>query len=212
MKTMKYLTIIAIAAVFFACSKGDTGATGPSGSSGANGANGATGPTGSNGTTGLTGATGSTGATGATGQKGDTGSSNVVAQTFTANAWTYTSPNWYENFTVTALTSEIVSGGAVEVYLSGNSGVDWYALPYTVYGSIANYICGFSFGLNSVQVTWIYNFTGMGQSPSQYYGSTLINVICISPAVVKRHSKINWKNPSEVQTLPEVQQALNNNK
>jgi len=168
---------------------------------------------GANGSAGATGAMGATGATGAQGAKGDTGAqgnANVVGQTFTANSWSYTSPAWSENFTVTALTSQILSGGAVEVYMSGNSGVDWYALPYTVYGSVANYICGYSFGLNMVQVTWIYNSAGSGNSPSQYYGSTLVNVICIAPATVKKHSKTNWKNASEVALLPEVQSVLNN--
>jgi hypothetical protein len=199
MRAVHYLSILAIAGVFACCSKGDNGATGPMGPAGATGAMGATGATGANGTNGTNGAKGDTGAQ---------GNANVIGQTFTANAWSYTSPAWSEDFTVTALTSAIVSKGAVEVYMSGNSGVDWYAMPYTVYGSIGNYIAGYSFGLNEVQVTWIYNSAGSGSSPSQYYGSTLVNVICIAPSMIKRYPNINWKNAAEVAQIPEVASVL----
>jgi len=37
MKTIKYLSILCIAAIFASCTKGDTGATGPAGANGANG-------------------------------------------------------------------------------------------------------------------------------------------------------------------------------
>jgi hypothetical protein len=153
MRAIHYLGILAIAGVLTCCTK--TGPTGPAGT------NGAAGTAGAMGATGATGSTGATGLTGATGQKGDTGNANVVGQIFTiTNTWPYSSPNYYQNLNVPALTSAIVLGGAVGVSLSGN-------------------------------------------------GGAYVKVVCIAPAVVKKHSEINWKNPAEVALLPEVRSAFN---
>ncbi len=189
MRAVHYLSILAIAGVFACCSKGDTGAVGPVGATGANGTQGATGP------------------------KGDTGAqgnANVVSQTFTASAWTYSNPQWYENFSVTALTSTIVSAGAVEVYLSANAGTNWTALPYTQYGSVANYVAGYTYGLNSLEVTWIYNSVGSGSDPNTYYSTSacLIKVVCIAPAIIKKYPGTDWKNSAAVAQIPEVSSVL----
>jgi hypothetical protein len=197
MKTMKYLSIIAIATVFFACSKGDNGATGPAG------------PTGS------TGATGAVGATGATGGTGAQGNANVTGQTFTTTSasWAYNSPNWQAGFVVAALDTDILRHGAVEIYMSTNAGDDWTALPFTLYGTIADYLAMYTTGLTSVQIDWAYNLaTSSGSDPNTYYSAPTIewNVVCIAPATILLHPTTNWKNAAEVQKLPEVQAVLNN--
>ncbi len=107
-----------------------------------------------------------------------------------------------------------MTGGAVEVYLSGNAGVDYFALPYTVYGAVSDYVAvGYTYALNSVEVTWFYNSTiSSGVDPNSYYGTPacIVKVVCIAPGVVRKHSKTNWNNPEEVAQLPEVQYVLNN--
>jgi hypothetical protein len=156
---------------------------------------------------------GAAGASGSQGAKGDTGAqgnANVTGQTFvtTSSSWSYSSPAWSESFSVTALTSNIIDGGAVEVYLSGDGGIQWYALPFTLYGTIANYIAGYSFGLNTVDVTWIYNSAGEGNNPYQQYGQCEIEVVCIAPATLQHYPQINFNNAAAVETLPEVQSIL----
>ncbi len=188
MRTIYYfLSVLIIAGVLTSCSKGNTGPTGSAG------------------------ATGATGPQGPKGDTGATGNANVISQQFSVPAWTYNSPQWYVNLTVSALTSKVLTSGAVEVYLSPNAGTNWYAMPYMVYGSVADYIGGFVTGLNSVQVTWIYNGVGSGSDPNAYYSTSacLINIVCIAPAMIQSHPNVNWGDPAEVALIPEVKTQLN---
>jgi hypothetical protein len=90
-----YLLVLACAALFVSCSKGDAGAAGPAGPAGPNGANGA---------------------------DGVNGSDSVLysawipmnmADTIDANADTI----YYQNFIATSLTSAILNSGSVLTYL-----------------------------------------------------------------------------------------------
>ena len=196
MKLRHFLSIAAMAGIIISCSKGDTGAAGPQG---------------------LTGAQGAKGDTGATGATGAPGNSNVKGQTFvtTTASWGYNSPNWNTTFMVAALDTNVLRHGVVDVYMSLNAGDNWTAWPFVLYGTVSDYLATFVTGLTSVQIDWAYNSAiSSGSDPNTFYGASTIkwNVVCIAPAMIQNHPGTNWKNPSEVELLPEVQAALHNNK
>ncbi len=97
--------------------------------------------------------------------------------------------------------------------MSTNAGSNWTALPFTLYGTVSDYLAMYTTGLNLVQIDWAYNSAvSKGSDPNTYYGAPTIewNVVCIAPATILLHPATNWKNASEVQMLPEVRAELNN--
>jgi hypothetical protein len=155
---------------------------------------------------------GTTGPTGATGSQGPQGNANVTGQQFTVSSWSNNGSFYYTDFSVSALTPDILSGGAVEVYLSINGGTNWVALPFTQYAS-TDYIWTYVTGDFLVEPHWEYNGVGLGSDPNTVYGTTCeFNVVCIAPATINAHPNTNWKNAAEVAQLPEVQAYLNSKK
>jgi hypothetical protein len=133
------------------------------------------------------------------GPAGPAGSSNVVSNTYVASSWPYTSPYYYNNLSVSALTATNVNTSAVMVYLNKGDG-KWIALPYTQYNSPSNYYMGFNTSAGNVQVTWTYDSSfSSGSDPNTFYGATVqLKVVVIPPALVKKN--INLRNFEEVKS------------
>lgn len=139
------------------------------------------------------------GDTGPTGPEGQSGNSNIVSTTYSVSSWSWSSPYYYQNLSVPALTPTNVNSAAVMVYFN-TSGTTWLALPYTQYNSPYDYFMGFSTSEGNVQVTWFYDSSlSSGSSPSTYYGSTIqFKVVVIPPAARIRNPNVDLRNYEEV--------------
>jgi|ERR1035437_1231026 hypothetical protein len=72
---------------------------------------------------------GPAGPQGPAGTNGTNGNANVISNTYTGN-WIFQGGNeWDVTLNVPAITSSIMSKGAVLVYFSGDGGVTWITLP-----------------------------------------------------------------------------------
>ncbi|MEN9962941.1 MAG: hypothetical protein RL582_36, partial [Bacteroidota bacterium] len=73
------------------------------------------------------GANGATGATGATGQPGP---GSIKSFTITTSSWVNSDPAWIATLNVSAITQNVLSNGAVLVYIK--DGTDYFQLPLTI--------------------------------------------------------------------------------
>jgi hypothetical protein len=126
------------------------------------------------------------------GPAGPAGNANVTATTFTISSWSWSSPYYYVNLTVPALTSANMNAAAVMVYIKA-TGTSWTAVPYTQYDTPDNYFMGFNTNTNNVQLTWIYdNAFSSGDDPNVVYGTQVrCKVVVIPPAERKANPNIN---------------------
>jgi hypothetical protein len=76
------------------------------------------------------GATGATGATGAQGPAGPAGPGSIKSFTFTTSNWANFDPVWIATLNVSAITQNVLSNGAVLVYVK--EGTEYFQLPLTI--------------------------------------------------------------------------------
>lgn len=197
MNSKKYL--LAISALFFllvsigsfsSCKKGDTGPAGPQGTPGDSGIN---------------------------------GSANLITNTYTVTTsiagtdtvspWISTNTptyHWAANFIDSSISISTLD--AVEVYWSTSYTADWNALPVT---SLINQGDEMSYRYNEDSVSFTY-YTG-GASYSKYPGypatspqftTLFFKVVVIPPGLQLNYPGTDWKNASEVASLPPIRAAL----
>lgn len=140
------------------------------------------------------------GDTGPAGEDGKDGSANVQTTTWSVNtsAWVNGSSYWYVDIPVSALTSSNHGSAAVEVFFSTNSGLNWYAVPYTAVAS-TNYFMGFATGVGLTEIQWTYNGVGNGSDPNTFFGATCQFKIVVIPAAMKKPG-INTHNYEELKS------------
>jgi len=143
---------------------------------------------------------GDTGPVGPAGANGTNGNANVYAATYTVNTWTLYTDNtvYYADFSVSALDANAQSFGAVEVFISTNSGTDWVSLPWTTWGT-TNYEMFYITETQLVEVDWrnISGSTISGSDPNTILGVTCkIKIVVIPPALMK--SNVNTHNYAEI--------------
>lgn len=172
MKLTHYLSILALAAIFASCGKGDTGPQGPQGDPGTNGV------------------------------------ANIYTRIYDVSLWSYAGSN---NWISTSQESDITDNNndAVEVYWNTSLNSGWLSMPAA---SIFVPQDQLEYGFTDNSVTFTYYNNGSGNSPSNYYSDIYFKVTVIPPSVQHKYPNTNWQNASEVQKIPEVQAALNNNK
>lgn len=136
---------------------------------------------------------------GETGIPGKDGNANVTSSNYSVNSWTYSSPYYYVNLNVPALTVENINTAGVMVYFSF-TGDRWIALPYTQYTTSSNYFMSFITTTGNVQVTWVYNNTlSSGDDPNTFYSTkVLCKVVVIPPYAQSLKPNIDYKNYNEV--------------
>ena len=141
---------------------------------------------------------------GPAGPAGAQGNANVTPNTYTVASWDNNGYVYYANFSVSALTSSIQNGGAIETFLSTDGGTDWSALPFTQFISGgSNYMWTYTTSVGNVEVIWTYNGIGLGSDPNTIYGvsSCEFKVVCIAPAAMKKYPNANWKDYKQVKVI-----------
>lgn len=142
-----------------------------------------------------------TGPQGPQGPRGYDGNANVVGSASFAPVFLYdgTSRTFYANFTLTALTSDVVNYGVFEVYKQYSDGT-WTNLPDVngVTATVYNFTIG-SFSL------YIYNTDGSTPAAPP---TTNYRTVVITPAFRKAHPNTNWKNYIEVQSLLQAEKFI----
>lgn len=141
------------------------------------------------------------GDTGPAGENGKDGNANVTTTTFQVNtsAWMNGSSYWYVDIPVPSLTSTNHGSAAVQVFFSTNSGVNWYAVPYTAVAS-TNYFMGFATGIGVTEIQWTYNGVGNGNDPNTFFGATCqFKIVVIPPAMIKKG--VNYNDYSELKAV-----------
>ena len=184
-----------------ACKKGDPGPAGVNGTNGTDGAQGSKGDTGSPGPGGPQGATGNTGATGPTGAQGPAGSNgddgaNGADGTMSVKSYLLINKSvtltGFTNFTIPAITQDIVDSGVVLAYFrtTGSTGA-YYALPYSEAGRI---ITLSDFGVGYVNIKANFSQAGLDFKIVVIPGGSVTTLQVTHPG-------INFKNYSEVATV-----------
>jgi hypothetical protein len=141
------------------------------------------------------------GDTGPAGKDGKDGNANVQSTTWSVNtsAWVSGSNYWYVDIPVSALTSSNHGSASVEAFFSTNSGINWYAIPYTAVYTTGNYFMGFATGVGTVEIQWTHNTSGNGSDPNTFFGATCQFKIVVIPAALKKPG-INTHNYNELKT------------
>lgn len=180
MKTFKVLTIIAAAAIMMAGCRGAEGPQGPQGPQGIPGLDGT--------------------------------NANVVEQTYAVTSWTpNTGPNyWWAQLSDSYLTSAILNYGAVDVFVSYNSGATWNNVPYSeVVATNVTGIWTVNDAVGTVQVNYTYSDGTLGSDPNAEYSATCqFKVVCIAASVIKRHPNVNLNNYAQVENLVSQENGL----
>lgn len=127
--------------------------------------------------------------------KGTYGNSSISSSTWAVNTWANNGGFYYIDFNVSALTSSVQSSGAVEVFLSTDGGTTWRGLPFTQYGSTADYLWSFQTQTGTVEVRWTYDGSGLGSDPNTVYGAVCqFKVVCISAAGLVANPDTDYTN------------------
>jgi hypothetical protein len=162
------------------------------------------------------GPTGPQGEQGVAGPAGPQGNANVSGQTFyiTPSQWTFLNGQYSVLLTDNALTSGIDSAGSVDVYLSTDGANSWTPIPSIYIDTLNNPSTAYwndIYAIGSVTVTWTWSNGRAVNNPNVTYGvNCFFKVVCIAPAIMKKHPNTNWRNPAEVAKLPEVKEVLSN--
>ncbi len=145
------------------------------------------------------------------GPQGPLGNANVQPvfdSTNSSSNWNYITGNyWYVSFANQYLTSSFIkSGGIAEVFMSTDNGKVWSNLPTTYYAdTVHNAQMTYTTSANTVTLYFTWNDTKQHTDPVTTYGGTCIfNVVCITPAVMKKYPGTNWSNYQSVSIIPEL--------
>jgi len=179
MKTnfIKTVVVIAISLLTFnSCKKGDTGPAGPEGP---------------------VGPAGPAGPTGTAGANGANGNANVVSYKTIVNSWSSQTSYWRSIISIPEITSATNTTGAILCYFSINSGLSWFALPYTQVDPTSNYYLNFNTYNGGITVFWQRDNGTLGSNPNAYYSTNVnIKTVIIPPALIKPN--IDTNNYNEV--------------
>jgi len=148
---------------------------------------------------------GDTGPQGPPGVNGLNGNANVTSITAIVNSsatWTWSSPMYYVDVTVPALTSDIMNTGAVEVFVNTDgTGSFWKALPYTVVTGTVNYGWQYVTLLNDVQVQFAWANGAQSGDPNFTYGaSIMIKIVCIASSGIAKNPDLNFHDYEALKT------------
>ncbi len=131
---------------------------------------------------------------GAPGAQGPAGIANISTTTATTTnaSWTFLSAynEWDATLNYSAITSDIVATGTVQVYLGDGSSTVWAALP----NSYHNFEWGYQYSLG--QVT-IFVTKGDGTDPGNP-GGMQFKFVAIPSRSMMLHPNVNMKNYNEV--------------
>lgn len=131
---------------------------------------------------------------GAPGATGKTGNANVQAFTFTTNSSNWIPDNtnniYYYDYTLSSITSSVLSGGAVMTYLGDGTGNYWQAMPFTIVGVEYNYVIT----PKSIEIDVTMANGTMPANP----GGQQFKVVVIPPAVQIANPNIDYRNYTEV--------------
>lgn len=135
---------------------------------------------------------------GAAGKDGKDGNANVTSLTLTTSSWTWDATNkWrYSVWTgVTALSSEVCSGGAVMVYQNTTGG--YVALPLTINisGTISEHDF---FEYNTGNMYIFIENSDLSDPIAQIPIPTEYKLVCIPPAGMIQHPNVDLRNYNEV--------------
>lgn len=136
---------------------------------------------------------GDTGPQGPAGTNGTNGNANVKAGEATILpgdwGWDNTNKLSYIDISYPAITSDIVSSGTVNVFMTNTTGT-WLALPWTYWGNPSiTYNYGYVQGKVSVSIQKTDN--------SAHNPTAKIKIVVISSAQKAAHPNTNWKNYDE---------------
>lgn len=97
---------------------------------------------------------GKDGAPGPTGSAGTNGNANVKSETFmySPSSWQLASNTYFINRTTTLITSDIVTSGAILVYMQSTTSTSWQALPYTWPNGTQSQIYRFWYNTNNLKL------------------------------------------------------------
>ncbi|MES2285436.1 MAG: hypothetical protein V4547_07085 [Bacteroidota bacterium] len=133
-------------------------------------------------------------------KKGDEakpGNANVTAQTFSVPTWSSNSDKWYALLPVPEITASNINSAAIQVYFSKDNN-SWTALPNTVVAS-TNYFMGYITSVGTVEITWVFNGAGTGNSPNAFFSATsLFKVVVIPPAAIVANPDLDLNNYNAV--------------
>lgn len=131
------------------------------------------------------------------GNDGKNGVANISTTSFVVGNWSIPNGNvCFSQLTVPAITSSVLSNGAVQVFMSGDGGATYAALPLI---TVQNYSMQFEISYNQVTLYWVYSGSGTMVNPYFYFGGTMLfKVVVIPPAIIKQHPNIDLNNYSEV--------------
>lgn len=133
------------------------------------------------------------------GPAGEDGNANVQSSSLTTSNWTYLSPDWYINFTYSAITQDILDNGAVLVYVK--SGSNYFQLPYTFYPN-SSYSRSYTFKHYLGGLTVVVTDSDWLQSPNP--GLLTFKVVVIASSAIAKHPNVNLKNYDEVKKTFEL--------
>lgn len=142
------------------------------------------------------------GPAGADGLNGLNGSSNVAAYTGTTqnSSWVVNTNNIEldATFPVSAITSNVVANGTIQVFLGDGTGNTWSAMPFSYTSVEYNY--SYSVGQVVIQVT-----QGNGVLPSNP-GAQQYKIVVIPPAARKANPHVNLHDYNEITKTFNVQE------
>ena len=138
------------------------------------------------------------GDTGPAGPAGTNGNANVTSGTITippsAWAWDATNSMNYVNMNGTSITSDIVSKGAVMVYISTDNAT-WSALPCTIWGNPSVSLT-FSYSLNKVQIQ-----ASNTNSTINTFNTLYAKIVVIAASQKAAHPNTDWKDYNQVMAV-----------
>ncbi|MHB8261150.1 MAG: hypothetical protein ACYDCN_09870 [Bacteroidia bacterium] len=141
---------------------------------------------------------GLTGAPGTNGTNGLNGNANVITNTSSTSASTWVAVNgnteWDASFTVTAITSTVVTSGTVQLFLGDGTGNTWYALPSSYKGLEYNY----SYSLNTVAIQVTNDNGSLPTLPGNGTGVVQFKFVVIPPGARLANPNVNFKNYAEI--------------
>ena len=135
---------------------------------------------------------GDTGPAGPSGTNGTNGVSNIKTNIFTTNTNQWNLDNihnvYYYNYSSTDITSDVLSNGAVMVYLGDGTGNTWTAMPFSIQGGSLAFVIGQS----KVQIQASLFDGSVPNNP----GGQQFKVVIIPPTMVKPN--VNTNNYADV--------------